>query len=175
MTHRTHLKWLHWLSFFIILWFWAVEPESVQSLGGAALGIHAGMGVVLAGVSAMWMGMYLRRGLASRPGPKLPGWARRMHPWMHKSLIWGLPAMVLSGGLAGFAAPYAIKLFGVIPVFPGIGHERLHGALEDLHELCFNALLIALFAHVGFHLWRHYVVKDNALRIMAPKRVHKFL
>lgn len=175
MTRRATLKWLHWLSFALILWFWAVEPDDVERLGGAALATHAGMGMVLGTLASVWLAIYLRKGLASRPGPKLPGWARKAHPWMHKALIWGLPALVLSGALAGFAAPFAIPLFGLIPFFPGIGSAGLHDMLQNVHEVAFNAMLIAVFAHVGFHLWRHYVVKDNALRIMAPKRVQTYL
>jgi cytochrome b561 len=26
-----------------------------------------------------------------------------------------------------------------------------------------------------FHLWRHFLLKDNALRIMVPKVLHKYL
>ncbi|MEL6451936.1 MAG: cytochrome b/b6 domain-containing protein [Pseudomonadota bacterium] len=175
MTRRTALKWLHWLCFGLILWFWAVEPQDVARLGGAALATHAGMGTLLAVLTAAWAAMFLRKGLASRPGPKLPGWARRAHPAMHKALLWGLAGVVLSGALAGFAAPYAIALFGVIPVFPGIGSDAIHGVFEDLHEIAFNLILIALALHVAFHLWRHYMVKDNALRIMVPRALHRYL
>lgn len=175
MTRRTTLKWLHWLSFGLILWFWFVEPQNVERLGGAALATHAGMGVVLALLVTAWSVMYARKGLASRPGPKLPGWARTAHPVMHRALMWGMPAVVLSGALAGFAAPYAIRLFGVIPFFPGWGSRAIHGTLEEIHETAFDILLIALALHVAFHLWRHYKIKDNALRIMAPKALHRYL
>lgn len=175
MTRRTTLKWLHWLSTALIIWFFLVEPQDVERLGGAALATHAGMGTLLAVLATAWFAMYLARGLASRPGPKLPGWARRIHVLMHKALTWGLPAVVLSGALAGFAAPFAIRLFGVIPFFPGIGTQGLHSFLEEVHEIAFDALMIALVIHVAFHLWRHYMVKDNALRIMAPQVLHRYL
>ena len=175
MTRRTTLKWLHWLSSAMIFWFFLVEPDDVERLGGAALATHAGMGTLLAIQVTGWLAMYLRRGLASRPGPKLPGWARSFHGLMHKVLIWGLTAVVLSGALAGFAAPFAIHLFGVIPFFPGIGTQQVHALVEEIHEVAFDALMIALVIHVAFHLWRHYMLKDNALRIMAPKALHRYL
>ncbi|WP_415402288.1 cytochrome b/b6 domain-containing protein [Tateyamaria sp. SN3-11] len=175
MTRRTTLKWLHWLSFALILWFWLVEPEDVARLGGAALATHAGMGTILALLSGAWFAMYMRKGLASRAGPKLPIWARHAHGLKHKALTWGLPGVVLSGALAGFAAPYAIHLFGVIPFFPGIGTKGLQSFFEGLHEIAFDGLLVVLVLHVAFHLWRHYIIKDNALRIMAPKRLHRHL
>lgn len=175
MTRRTTLKWLHWLSFFLIIWFWLVEPEDVERLGSAALATHAGKGTLLAVLAAVWTALYLCKGLASRAGPKLPGWARRAHPLVHRTLMWGLPAVVLSGALAGFAAPYAIRAFGVLPIFPGIGSKGLHSLFQDVHEIAFNTFLIVLVVHVLFHVWRHYMVKDNALRIMAPKALHRYL
>lgn len=175
MTRRTTLKWLHWLSTGMILWFWLVEPEDVERMGGAALATHAGMGTLLAVLATAWAAMFVSRGLASKPGPKLPKWARPVHGLMHKTLTWGLLGVVFSGALAGFAAPYAISLFGVVPFFPGIGAEGIHDALTQVHEVTFDALLILLAIHVAFHLWRHYMVKDNALRIMAPKALHRFL
>ena len=163
MTRRTTLKWLHWLSSAKIFRFFLVEPDDVERLGGAALATHAGMGTLLAILLAGWLTMYVRRGLASRPGTKLPGWAR------------SLTAVVLSGALAGFAAPFAIHLFGVIPFFPGIGTQQVHALVEEIHEVAFDALMIALAIHMAFHLWRHYMLKDNALRIMAPKALHRYL
>ena len=172
---RGLLKWVHWLSFGLILYFFIVEPEDVEKLGAAALATHAGMGTILAVLSAVWFGFYLRRGLAGRPGPKLPAWAKRMHGLTHRTLTWGLPAMVLTGALAGFAAPFAIKAFGVLPLFPGIGSRRLHNIFEEVHEIAFNALLALLIMHVAFHLWRHVWLRDNALRIMVPKPLHRYL
>ena len=104
-NRRNVLKWLHWLSFFLILWFFVIEPEDLDRLGGAALATHAGMGVLLALVTGIWFLMFLGKGLAGRPGPKLPGWAKRLHPLVHRVLYYGVPVMVLSGALAGFAAP----------------------------------------------------------------------
>ncbi|WP_299687983.1 cytochrome b/b6 domain-containing protein [uncultured Tateyamaria sp.] len=175
MTRRTALKWLHWIAFGLMAYFFFVEPENVRQLGGAALATHAGMGTILAIVVALWMTMYLRKGLASRAGPKLPGWARATHGVMHRAMMWGSFAVVLSGALAGFAAPYAIALFGVIPLFPGRGGKGVHDTLTELHELTFDVMLIGIAVHVVFHLWRHYAVRDNALRIMAPKVLHKYL
>ena len=175
MTRRAALKWLHWISFGLMGYFFLVEPENVRQLGGAALATHAGMGTLLAVIVSLWLVMYLRKGLASRPGPKLPGWARALHGPMHRAMLWGSFALVLSGALAGFAAPYAIHLFGVVPLFPGLGSADLHDTLSDLHELVFDGMVIAIAGHVVFHLWRHYAVRDNALRIMAPKVLHTYL
>ena len=76
INRRSAIKWLHWLSLAIIIWFFFVEPENVQRLGALALATHAGMGIILGLLVGAWFVMYLRKGLASRAGPKLPNWAK---------------------------------------------------------------------------------------------------
>ncbi len=44
-------------------------------------------------LALLWTAMLLRRGLASRPGPKLPRWTRRMH----LTLVWKRFAVALTG------------------------------------------------------------------------------
>lgn len=175
MTRRSIIKWLHWLSFGLITYFFLVEPGESRTDPGGALSTHAGFGLMLAVVTAIWFAMYLRKGLASRAGPKLPRWAKRLHPLMHKALYIGLPMMVASGALAGLLAPFAIQAFDVIPINPGIGFETLHDLATELHEIIFDALVIVIGVHGVFHIWRHFGLKDNALRIMVPKVLHKYL
>ena len=78
MNRRTTaLKWLHWGSLFLMLYFFFVEPEDVERLGAAALGNPRGRWLhVLAVVVVLWFAMFVTKGLASRAGPKLPAWAK---------------------------------------------------------------------------------------------------
>lgn len=175
MNRRTALKWLHWVSFGLIAYFFLVEPDENRADPGGALSTHAGVGMILALVTLVWLILYLRQGLAGRPGPKLPGWAKRVHPLLHKALHIGVPSVVASGAIAGFAAPFAIQAFGIIPINPAIGGRTVHELAQDLHDLVFNAVILLIGAHVIFHLWRHFLLKDNALRIMLPKILHKYL
>lgn len=175
MSRRTVLKWVHWLSFALILYFFIVEPDENRADPGGALSTHAGVGLVLALVMAVWLWMFLRKGLASRPGPKLPKWAKGFHRLSHLTLSIGGPVMVATGAFAGLAAPYAIDAFGAVPLFPGIGAKGLHDIAEEIHEIVFNALIFVIAAHTVFHLWRHTALRDNALRIMVPKALHRFL
>ena len=175
ITRRTALKWLHWLSLGILLYFLAFEPENVDRLGATALATHAGMGILLGILTTIWFTMFLRKGLASRPGPKLPWWAKAIHPIAHKALYFGLPLMVMTGALTGFAAPYAIHAFGLLPINPGLGARDIYELMNEIHELAFDALTFIVIGHAVFHLWRHFGLKDNALRIMLPKAVHRYL
>ena len=175
LNRRNLIKWLHWLSLGIIIYFFLIEPEGVRQMGAAALATHAGMGVILGLITALWVVLFLRKGLASRPGPKLPGWAKPLHGLGHRALYILLPFMVFTGAATGFAAPYVIQAFGLFPISPGLDAPAIHSAMEELHEITFNVLLIAIVAHAAFHLWRHYGLRDNALRIMMPKPLHRFL
>ncbi len=174
MTYRQFLKWLHWLSAGLILYFFLVEPEESRVDPGGALSTHAGMGVLLAIVVVIWTVIYMRKGLAGRPGPKLPALAKKAHPLMHKVLHIAMPVMLGTGLLVGLLAPYAIKGFGVIPL-GGIGTKGLHSIAEEVHEIAFNVLIAIVVVHVVFSLWRHFYLKDNALRIMTPKILHRWL
>lgn len=172
---RTAIKWLHWLSLGFLLYFLAIEPEDVDRLGAAALATHAGVGMVFAVIVLSWFGMYLVKGLAGRPGPKLQGWAREAHIWSHRALYWSLVVILLSGGLIGLFAPYVIQGFGIIPILPNISAKSFHDLMQESHELLFNLLIGGVMLHAIFHLWRHTALRDNALRIMMPKTLHRYL
>ena len=172
---RTRLKWLHWLAVALRIYFFFNEPEGVRQMGAAALSFHAGMGLLLGIIAALWFISYMRKGLVGRPGPKLPGWGRVAHVWGHRLLMYILPGVVLSGALAGVGAPYVIYAFDVIPINPGIGNRDLHDMLNEIHELAFNITLFFGLAHGAFHLWRHLWLRDNALRLILPKAMHRWL
>ncbi len=180
MTKRALVKWLHWLAFGLMLYFFFVEPE----VGGPGLGdqraddlsTHAGMGMLLAVVTVIWSLIYWRGGPLGRPGPKLPGWRKRVHRIVNTGLYWLVPLTVITGGLAGLASEYPVLGFGVIPLNPsGWGTAGLHDIAEEIHEIAFDATIVLIFAHLIFHIWRHVLLKDNALRIMTPKVLHKWL
>lgn len=175
LNRRFFLKWMHWLTAGTILYFFLVEPSENRTDPGGALSTHAGMGVLLAFVTALWLSMYLRRGLAGRPGPKLPKWANRFHAFSHKLIQYGVPVIVASGAFAGLAAPFVIRAFGSYQINFGFGSKGIHEFSQEVHEVVFNGLLILIVAHIAFHLWRHLVLKDNALRVMVPKFLHKHL
>jgi cytochrome b561 len=44
-----------------------------------------------------------------------------------------------------------------------------------LHIIEFYTLGGLIVIHASFHIWRHLRLRDNALRIMAPKILHRFL
>lgn len=178
MTKRVLVKWLHWVAFGLMLYFFFVEPEveGTADARGDMLSTHAGMGMLLGVVTLIWTWIYFRNGPLGRPGPKLPGWGKRVHRVVNTGLYWLVPLTVMTGGMAGLASDYPVLGFGVVPLNPtGWGTKGLHDLAEEIHEIAFNATILLIFAHLIFHVWRHVRLKDNALRIMTPKILHKYL
>ncbi len=58
-------------------------------------------------------------------------------------------------------------------VVPEESRTDLGGALSTHAGV--GMILGVIVAHTLFHLWRHYLLKDNALRIMVPRHFHKYL
>lgn len=178
MNKRALVKWLHWLSFAMMLYFLIDEPELSDrgAIRADEISFHAGMGLILACLTFMWFLLYAVGGPLGRPGPKLPAWGKRAHKILNTGLYWGVPAMVFTGGLAGLCANFPVRAFGMIPLSPaGWGSEFLHDIAEEIHEIAFDLLIILIVAHGAFHVWRHLWLRDNSLRIMVPKALHRYL
>ena len=173
---RTVLKWVHWLMLPLVIWFIFMTPEIVLRLGGNTLfQIHSNVALVFVTLSLLWTADVMRRGLASRPGPKLPPWARRVHRALHLAIIWGLFGVAFSGFLLGLTSPKLLKAGGFLPIAPPLGLERANEIVGQIHIFEFYLLGLIILVHALFHIWRHLRLRDNALRIMAPKLVHRWL
>lgn len=173
---RTVLKAVHWTMAPLIVWFLLVTPDVALRIGGSAFfQFHSTVALGFVTLSLLWLGDYLRRGLASRPGPKLPPWARRVHAAMHRLLIWGLFGVALTGFLLGLSSAILLKAGGFLPVAPPLDLPKLNKVVGDIHIFEFYLLAGLVVVHAGFHTWRHFALRDNALRIMAPKALHRFL
>lgn len=172
---RTWLKAIHWAMVPLLIWFVLVTPADVLPFGQKAFQAHSTLALVFVTICLLWTADYLRRGLASRPGPKLPPWARRLHQWLHKALIWGLFGVALTGFLLGLTASTVLKAGGFLPIAPPLGMERANDIIGQVHIFEFYLLAAIAVVHAGFHVWRHLRLRDNALRIMAPKALHRFL
>lgn len=172
---RSALKALHWSMVPLLIWFILVTPADVLPFGRTAFLLHSILGLIFVTACLLWTADYLRRGLASRPGPKLPPWARRLHQWMHKALIWGLFGVALTGFGLGLTAPRLFLAGGFFPVAPPLHLPQAHDLIGKIHIYEFYLLAVIAAGHALFHIWRHLRLRDNALRIMAPKCLHRFL
>ncbi len=173
---RTVLKAVHWLMLPLVIWFLFMTPEVVLRIGGETFfHIHSNVALVFVTLSLWWTASYLRRGLASRPGPKLPPWARLFHQVLHKVLIYGLFGVAITGFLLGLTSSTLMRAGGFLPIAPPLGLHRANEIVGRIHIVEFYILACIVVIHAGFHIWRHLRLRDNALRIMAPRVLHRWL
>lgn len=174
-ARRTALKALHWAMVPLLIWFILVTPDDVLPFGPRAFQAHSMLALVFVTLCLLWTADYLRRGLAGRPGPKLGPRGRWLHRMMHKTLIWGLFGIALTGFLLGLTSAVLLKAGGFLPIAPPLNMARANDIIGQIH--IFEFYLVALIAalHAGFHIWRHIFLRDNALRIMMPRALHRYL
>lgn len=174
-SRRAVLKAVHWAMVPLLIWFLLVTPDDVLPFGAKAFQAHSMLALFFVTLCLLWTADYLRRGLASRPGPKLSPWARTTHQLLHKLLIWGLFGIALTGFLLGLTSAVLLKAGGFLPIAPPLDMKQANEIIGAVH--IFEFYLVALIAviHALFHIWRHVHLRDNALRIMTPKALHRFL
>ncbi len=160
----------------LLVWFVFVTPDDVLDFGGqTAFRVHSNLALLFVSLSLLWTSDYMRRGLASRPGPKLPAWAKRVHWWLHRIIIWGLFGVALTGFGLGLTSSVLLKAGGFLPIAPPLALHDMNEIVGRVHIVEFYILAAIVVIHAGFHIWRHLVLRDNALRIMAPKWMYRFL
>lgn len=174
-TRRTTLKWLHWGIIPFFIWFIFADPDALRRMGPAVFQFHSVMGLIFVTMALLWTASYLRKGLAGRPGPTLPRWGRITHKVLHHGLVWGLFLVAVGGFLLGLTSTVTLWAGGVLPIAPPMGLPQANTIVGKLHTYQFYGLAFVVLLHAVFHLWRHIALRDNALRIMAPKVLHRFL
>ena len=172
---RTVLKWTHALMIPLFIWFVLVTPDMVVPMGGHWFALHSNLALVFVSICLLWTVDVMQRGLASRPGPKLQGWARRIHRPLHLVIVWGLFLVALGGFLLGLTSMVQLKAGLWLPFAPPMGWRRANEIIGTLHIYQFYLLGVVIAGHAAFHIWRHFHLRDNVLRIMTPKALHRFL
>lgn len=172
---RTGLKLLHAAMIPLMIWFTVITPADVARFGPFWVDFHSVMGLIFVSLALLWSADYFRRGLASRPGPKLPAWARHTHYWLHRVIIWGVFLVAVGGFFIGLTASRQLWAGNIVPIAVPLNMPKIHDLVGTFHTVQFYLLGLIILAHAGFHLWRHYGLRDNALRIMTPKIWHKYL
>lgn len=172
---RTWLKAMHGMMIPLLIWFIFITPDDVVPLGPRAFQFHSILALIFVTLSLIWMADHMRRGLAGRPGPKLGPRARILHRVLNTAIIWGLWGVALTGFLLGLTANRVLKAGGFLPIAPPLDMPELNHFIGKFHIYEFYILGVIVACHACFHIWRHLRLRDNALRIMAPKVLHRFL
>lgn len=174
-ARRTVLKWTHALIIPLFIWFVLVTPQMVVPLGGYWFALHSNLALIFVSISLLWTADLVLNGLASRPGPKLRGWMRKLHRPLHLVIIWGLFLVAVGGFLLGFTSMVQLKAGLWLPFAPPMGWRQANEIIGKLHIYQFYLLGVVIVGHAAFHIWRHVRLRDNVLRIMTPKALHRFL
>ncbi len=172
---RTLLKIVHWTMLPLFVWFMVVQPSDVARIGRGAVLFHSVMGLAFVTLALLWAASYFRSGLVGKPGPKLNGRLRSFHRILHKTLIWGILLVAVTGFLLGLTSSTLLFAGGFVPIAPPLGLPRLNDWVGLVHSVEFYGLAALAVVHGAFHIWRHVWLKDNALRIMVPKVLGRFL
>lgn len=173
---RTVLKGMHIAMIPLTFWFVIATPDFVRSLWGArGAVINSDIALIFVTLCLIWSVDYFFRGLAGRPGPKLSPRMKLFHRVLHRTIVWGLFLVALGGFLLGLTSERMLFAGGWLPIAPPLGLARANEIIGKLHIYQFYALAGIIALHAAFHVCRHVRLKDNALRIMAPKVLHRFL
>lgn len=172
---RSLLKALHWGMVPFFIWFLWADPDQIRAWGPGWFRLHSINGLIFVTGALIWTAWHLRAGLMGRAGPKLTPRLRSAHQLLHKALIWGLFLVAFGGFLLGLTSHVLLKAGGFLPIAPPLGLPDAHAWVSWFHTYQFYALAGLAALHAGFHTWRHVVLRDNALRIMAPKVLHRWL
>ena len=174
-TRRSIVKWLHWLTLPLFIWFLFITPEDAVTMGKHGFRIHSVLGLIFVSLVLGWTALYLRRGLVGRPGPKLSPRLKTLHRALHHTLVWGLFSVALTGFLLGLTSTVQLWAGGIVPIAIPLGLPRLNALVGQVHILEFYVLAGLAAGHALFHIWRHIRLRDNALRIMLPRLFYRFL
>ena len=175
-ARRIVTKWLHLAMIPLVFWFVIATPEFVQRMFGPdGHELNSDIALLFVTLTLIWTVDVFFRGLLGRPGPKLSPRLKTFHRILHRALIVGLFLIPVGGFLLGLTSSRLLKAGGWLPIAPPMGWERANEIVGTLHIWQFYALGAVVLIHAAFHTWRHLHLRDNALRIMAPKFLHRFL
>ena len=172
---RTVLKIMHWTMVPLAIWFTLVQPDDVLAFGSGAFRFHSVLGLVFVTLALVWTGFYLKNGLLSRRAPKLSPAGNKVHRAMHLTLVWGIFAVAFTGFLLGLTSSTLLFAGDIVPIAPPLGLPDANALIGKIHAAEFYILAAIMAFHASFHIWRHVRLRDNALRIMVPKLLHRFL
>ena len=163
---------LHWGMFVLIVAQWidgkVMDDLPKQgTLRDFAFDSHETLGVAL--LLLIFLRIWWRM---AHPVPMLDGatWQRHAARLAHVLLYGLLIALPVSGYLTFSAQGHPTSFFGwEIPA--ALAKDRATArTLKGIHELLGDALVVVVALHAAAALWHHWIVRDDTLRRMLPRR-----
>ena len=166
---------LHWLAALCVVTAWGlgvVLDDLPKRIEGRALWLHMTVGLALLAIVLVRLGWRLG---GNPPPPALPGpLARWSQPVAH-GLHWLLYALMIAVPVVGivltFARGQSLPLFGLWEIASPWPRDRaLARSIKDIHELGAHLTILLATVHAAAGLVHHYLLKDDTLRRMLPRR-----
>lgn len=162
---------LHWVTAALVVLLWTVAqvidffPKGMPRI--SARSVHMSLGVILGFVLVARIGWRATGGTRlPRATPELAG---RLAEIGHYALYVLVAVTVLLGVMNVWARGDSyFGLFKVPSLAPG--NARLKETIEDLHAWCANSTLILAGLHAAAALVHRYVLRDEVLQRMLPRR-----
>ncbi|WP_223414994.1 MULTISPECIES: cytochrome b [unclassified Pseudomonas] len=168
---------LHWLMLVLLAVVYAsIEFRGIfpKGSGGRTLIVEAHFMLGLTVFVLVWLRLFARSfGPAPQIFPASPHWQTVLAKLMHWALYLFMIAMPILGWLVTSAKGHQVMFYGIdLPMLLSEDKE-LAKQIEGWHVLggTIGYWLIGLHAVAG--IYHHYVVGDNTLLRMMPKRVNR--
>lgn len=165
---------VHWLTLALLVAVYAlIELRGIYPKGSAAHEAmktwHFMLGLTVFGI--VFVRLALRAMFRTPPiQPPLPAWQHYLAATMHLLLYAFLLGMPVLGWLTLSAQGKVIPFFGLeLPALLG-PDKALGHSLEDLHQTIGTLGYYLIGLHAAAALYHHYIVHDDALRRMLPRR-----
>lgn len=166
-------KTLHWvialLAFVLLAMGKLGEVEADE--GDGLFGWHSALGLLV--LVLMVSRLLWRLTHAGPPAPRgTPAWQQRAAAITHGAFYVLLILLPVSGWLLASVEGATLDVFGwfAVPWLPVPGGDGAEDAIEEVHEILGNVLLLLASLHVAAGLKHHFVDRDDVLRRMLPGR-----
>ena len=170
--HVSHA--LHWIVVGLIAWLaWLGLTMTDLPLGPQKIhtyALHKSLGLTVLALATLRLLWRWFTGKPSALGGIAP-WQQRVADLTNGLLYALLFAIPLSGWLFNSASGFPLQWFGLFNLPALAGKDKALATLAgDTHEILFWSLAVLVALHVAAALHHHFVLKDDTLRSMLPRR-----
>ncbi len=166
---------MHWLMLLLIVAVYAMinlhdlAPKG-SDLRAAFKVWHFVLGIGVFGLVLLRLGVRFYAGTAPRIAPPIPQWQKYSAVAVHIALYLFMLGMPLLGWFAVSAKGAPIVFYGLqLPALIG-ADKLLYDSLKSIHGLIGTIGYYLIGVHAAAALLHHYVMRDDTLRRMLPRR-----
>lgn len=162
---------LHWLTAVLVIGLWLLGqtidwfPKGVPRAIARSIHIALGVGLAFVLIRRIWWRMAGGVHLPQAGSSAFDTIATLTHKFLYLLLVGTILLGIANAWIRGDTLFMLLK----IPAFDP-GNTALREAVEDLHSWAANILLVVAGLHAAAALLHHFVLKDDILRRMVPRR-----